>query len=473
MTDMLELPPIEEEQKPPPPSDQTAWEWMRRNLFNSWYNTLLTIVFGILIAWGLYLVLRFVFVTANWGAVRTNLTLFMQGTFPRDEQWRLVAQLLFFGAFIGWSIGVSSASRRDRAEEAGLVIESQKPIDVVKRFWSVILFVIVILSFAGTVNPWLFAIGTVLLGVGAFYVAKRLPRGARLGSWLIAALLLIGAFQVVIGTTGTAWIPTALVAAVGGYSYAERWRSDSVARSQVIKIIGAVVAAAVVYGLYQVFSFDGVGWDDWGGLQLTLLASIVATVLAFPLGLLLALGRRSSLPAIRWMSTTYIELIRGVPLISLLLMAAFFLGFFLSARPTLSDLTRAIIAMTLFTAAYIAEIVRGGLQSIPAGQTEAGQSLGLSVTAVMRMIILPQALRAVIPAMVGQFISLFKDTSLLSIIGIAEFLQVRDLVHAQADFRGQGIAETLIFVAFGYWAFAYAMSKESQVLERRLGVGER
>ena len=126
-----------------------------------------------------------------------------------------------------------------------------------------------------------------------------------------------------------------------------------------------------------------------------------------------------------------------------------------------------------FPCRYIAEIVRGGLQAVPKGQTEAAQAAGMSASSVQRLIVLPQALRAVIPAMVGQFIALFKDTSLLSIIGIAEFLQVRDLVHAQPDVRGQGIAETLIFVAIGYWAFAYAMSKESQGLERRVGVGER
>jgi general L-amino acid transport system permease protein len=139
----------------------------------------------------------------------------------------------------------------------------------------------------------------------------------------------------------------------------------------------------------------------------------------------------------------------------------------------LSGISRAIASFTLFTAAYVAEIVRGGLQSLPAGQTEAGQALGLSTTSVMRLIVLPQALRAVIPAMVGQFISLFKDSSLLAIIAILEFLGVRSLIHAQPDFRVTAHAETLVFVAVGYWAFAYAMSRESQRLEGRLGVGER
>jgi general L-amino acid transport system permease protein len=160
-------------------------------------------------------------------------------------------------------------------------------------------------------------------------------------------------------------------------------------------------------------------------------------------------------------------------LTTFLLAAAFFLGFFINSDEIPSIITRAIAAITLFSAAYIAEIIRGGLQAVPAGQTEAGQALGLSAAKITRLLVMPQALRAVIPAMVGQFISLFKDTSLLVIIGVHDFLGVRELVHGQEAFRGFGIAETLTFVAFGYWAFSYCMSKESQRLERRLGVGIR
>ncbi|MDH3425149.1 MAG: amino acid ABC transporter permease, partial [Acidimicrobiia bacterium] len=181
----------------------------------------------------------------------------------------------------------------------------------------------------------------------------------------------------------------------------------------------------------------------------------------------------STFPALRIMATTYIELIRGVPMIALLLMAQFFIGFFLNTSTPLSLITRALVAMTLFTAAYVAEIVRGGLQAVPIGQVEAGQSVGLSAIATTRLIVLPQALRAVIPAMVGQFISLFKDTTLLTIIGVSEILNVRELAHSQQEFRGFGIAETLVFVMFAFWAISFTMSRESQRLERKLGVGER
>ncbi|NKB41380.1 MAG: ABC transporter permease subunit [Ilumatobacter sp.] len=173
------------------------------------------------------------------------------------------------------------------------------------------------------------------------------------------------------------------------------------------------------------------------------------------------------------MAPVYIELIRGVPLISLLLMGQFFIGFFVNSDTPLSNVTRATTAITMFSAAYIAEIVRGGLQAVDKGQTEAGQALGLTAAKITRLLVLPQALRAVIPAMVGQFISLFKDTSLLSIIAILEFLGVREIIHAQEAFRGFGIAETLVYVAFGFWAFSFTMSRESQRLERRLEVGDR
>jgi general L-amino acid transport system permease protein len=164
-----------------------------------------------------------------------------------------------------------------------------------------------------------------------------------------------------------------------------------------------------------------------------------------------------------------------VPLIAVLFMGAFMIGFLLPPgvdRPSL--VTRALIGLVLFTAAYVAEIVRGGLQGVPAGQVEAAQALGLSPVRITTRIVLPQALRNVIPGLVGQFISLYKDTSLVAIIGLTELLGVSRNITAQPDFLAQGlIVETLLFASFVYWAGSYWMSRESQRLERRLGVGER
>jgi general L-amino acid transport system permease protein len=215
--------------------------------------------------------------------------------------------------------------------------------------------------------------------------------------------------------------------------------------------------------------------DRWGGLLLTAFLAVAGILLSFPLGVLLALGRRSKLPAVRLVCTVYIELIRGVPLITILFMSAFALGFFLppgSERPSL--VTRALVALVLFTAAYVAEIVRGGLQGVPLGQIEAAQAVGLSPLKTTRLIVLPQALRSVIPGLVGQFISLFKDTSLVFIVGLSELLAVAQNITKQPDFVAQGLfVETLVFAAFVYWAGSYWMSRESQRLETRLGVGFR
>jgi general L-amino acid transport system permease protein len=171
----------------------------------------------------------------------------------------------------------------------------------------------------------------------------------------------------------------------------------------------------------------------------------------------------------------YIELIRGVPLITLLFMGTFMIGFFLPEGVERPDpVIRALIAFVMFTSAYVAEIVRGGLQSVPAVQVEAAQALGLSPYRTTRQIVLPQALRSVIPGLVGQFISLFKDTSLVFIVGLADLLTIAENVTKQPDFLAQGlIVETLIFASFIYWTGSYWMSRESQRLERRLGLGER
>jgi len=239
--------------------------------------------------------------------------------------------------------------------------------------------------------------------------------------------------------------------------------------------VAAGVAAGVAAAFLLVLAFGGVGWSSWGGLLLTVFLAVGGIVLSFPLGVLLALGRRSSFPAVRLVCVAYIELVRGVPLIAILFMGAFMIGFFLPVgfdTPSLE--TRALIALVIFTSAYVAEIVRGGLQSVPKAQVEAAQALGLSPLKTTRLIVLPQALRAVIPAMVGQFISLFKDTSLVFIIGLTELLAVAENITKQPDFIAQGlIVETLVFASFVYWVGSYSMSRESQRLERRLGVGER
>jgi general L-amino acid transport system permease protein len=218
--------------------------------------------------------------------------------------------------------------------------------------------------------------------------------------------------------------------------------------------------------------FPTVGTNLWGGLLLTFLLTMVGILFSLPLGVLLAVGRRSRLPVIRWVSTIYIEVIRGVPLVTILFMASVMLSFFLPSGIRLDQILRAMVGITLFSAAYLAEGVRGGLQAIPNGQYEASYALGLGGFKTMALIIMPQALRTVIPVLVGQFISLYKDTTLVATIGLLDLLGISRSVLAQPQFIGSQ-REVLLFISVIYWVFSYFMSNISQRLEVALGVGER
>ena len=218
--------------------------------------------------------------------------------------------------------------------------------------------------------------------------------------------------------------------------------------------------------------FPSVSSNVWGGLLLTVLLATVGIILSFPFGVLLALGRRSQLPVVRILSTGYIEIIRGVPLVTILFMADLILPLFLPGEWRLDRVARAMGGITLFSAAYVAENVRGGLQAIPTGQIEAAQAVGLNGAQTNLYIVLPQALRSVIPANVGLFISLLKDTTLVTIIGLLEVLGISRAILAQPDSFGAQM-EVYVFIAAVFFILCYAMSQASYRLERALGVGER
>jgi general L-amino acid transport system permease protein len=211
----------------------------------------------------------------------------------------------------------------------------------------------------------------------------------------------------------------------------------------------------------------------WGGLMINLLLAAVGIAVSFPLGVLLALGRRSSLPVVKTFSTLFIELVRGVPLVSILFMASIMLPLFLPENIRIDRLLRALIGITLFSAAYMAENVRGGLQAIPIGQYDAAKAIGLSGTLTTLLIVLPQALRIIIPTIVGQFISLFKDTTLVVIVGLIDILGIgRSLLAGNPEWI-TAQTEVYIFIAAVFWIFTYSMSTSSRRLEKALGVGVR
>lgn len=210
-----------------------------------------------------------------------------------------------------------------------------------------------------------------------------------------------------------------------------------------------------------------VGTDLWNGLPLTLFLAVIGLAGAFPLAVLLALGRRSSLPGIRAICVTYIELIRGVPLITVLFMASVMLPLFLPAGVNIDNLLRALIGLMLFYAAYLAEVVRGGLQAIPRGQYEAADALGLGYWQKMRLVILPQALTIAIPPLVNTFIAAFKDTTLVTIVGLFDLLATASNAITDPAWRGFYV-EAYILVAAVYFVFCFLMSRYSRYLERSL-----
>ena len=288
------------------------------------------------------------------------------------------------------------------------------------RLWPLLVGVLLLLALSTSIGPWLIALGVIAAGVVGRLAGARLPRGSI--AWLVLAGI-AGSFVLV-------------------------W-----------------------------FLARPIGWDDWSGMMLNLFLAVAGIALCFPLGVLLALGRRSKLPLIRAVSVGYIELFRGVPLYVLLLMAgdrARVLPAHVGRQPA-GARRPGDRRFILFTAAYVAEIVRGGLQSLPHGQDRSGPVTRPVAGQTTFLIVLPQALRNVIPALVGQFISLFKDTTLAgAAMGLLDVLGVARAVTAQPDFRGQGlIAETLVVRDVSVLGGMYHDARESQRLERTLGVGLR
>jgi len=278
----------------------------------------------------------------------------------------------------------------------------------------------------------------------------------------------------------------------GRYTFSERWRVDLVALFFVLLIVPLPIPRApykvlnailffVVLPVVAFFLLVG-GWfglpyvptQQWGGLLVTMVLSFVGIVVSLPLGVVLALGRRSQLPVVKLLCVIFIEAVRGVPLVTVLFMASVMLPLFLPAGMTFDRLLRALVGVALFASAYMAEVVRGGLQAIPKGQYEGADSLGLGYWQKMNLIILPQALKLVIPGIVNTFIGLFKDTSLVYIIGMFDLLGIVRQNFADAAWASpQTPMSGLIFAGFVFWLFCFGMSRYSIYMERRLDTGHR
>ncbi|WP_104203023.1 amino acid ABC transporter permease [Billgrantia saliphila] len=235
-------------------------------------------------------------------------------------------------------------------------------------------------------------------------------------------------------------------------------------------VVFPLLAFVLLYG--GLFGLPLVQTHRWGGLMLTLVLAVVGMVGALPIGIVLALGRRSQMPIVKSFCVVFIEFWRGVPLITVLFMASVMLPLFLPTGVSVDRLIRAFIGITLFQSAYMAEVIRGGLQAIPRGQEEAAAALGMSYWLRMGLIVLPQALKMMIPGIVNTFISLFKDTTLVMIIGLFDLLGI--VQAALSDSRWLGFSlEGYVFAAFMFWIFCFSMSRYSQYLERKLHTGHK
>lgn len=372
--------------------------WLRKNLFSTWYNSLLTVVCLVLLFFFGRGVLNWVTTQAQWTVVQVNWRLFFVGRFPQALYWRVWTAFAIAATLTGLTWGVVTGKHRTTMSAillgllGGILVVI--PVDLYSRLWLLLIGVLLLVGF------WL---------GGRFAVA--------IAPWLSVMWLL--SFPVILTLIG------------GGL------------------------------GLQSVSS------NLWNGLLLTLLMAAVSIVLSFPIGVLLALGRTSNLPFVRWFCILYIEIIRGLPLIGILFLAQVMLPLFLPTDLRLDRVLRAIAGLVLFSAAYMAENVRAGLQAIPRGQIEAAKALGFNTLLVVWLIVLPQALRAVIPALVGQFIGLFKDTSLLSLVGLVELTGIARSILAQPQFLGR-YAEVYLFVGLIYWLFCYLMSLAARRLEKQL-----
>ena len=428
--------------RPPPPTTVGVLGWMRGNLFYSWFSTVLTLVclyglyalFSGLYDWGITQAVweaesrRQCLDTsphgACWAGVITWFNGFIYGRYPDDQQWRIDLAVI---TLVLWMAPLWFPRLKGKIGIGIIVV-------LIYPFLAAYLF-------AGGERGW-FMQFMVMLAVTAFvnswlHVILSLTTGRTLGEWIVRL-------------TGFA---------------------DKHERLHKYPNLGfTAIVFAIVYLFLGDWSVEGVSTNLWGGLFLTLVIAGCAITTALPGGVALALARRSTMPVIRICAIAFIELFRSVPLITVLFMAVTMMPLFLPEGFQLNKLIQAIVGVCLFAMAYMAEVVRGGLQAIPNGQYEAAKAMGLTYWKSMNLIILPQALKMMIPNIVGNFIGLLKDTTLVTIIGLYDMLGMLKAAGQNPIWIGLH-TETLVFGAVIYFILCFAMSRYSQRLEKKLATG--
>lgn len=425
--------------------------WIRSNLFNGPLNTFLTLLCAYVVFTSVPDLLRFYVIDAVWTGTNRDACLaekagrpvgacwayvadrfqyFIYGSYPVSERWRVNIVFAMFAIGVAW------------------LLWNRAPLKKLGAFFFFVLlpFSAFILLLGGPTAVWLLnALLLVALALAVYYaVLSFFPRIA--GLYTAPALLAVE-------ETAPVW--------------KRFYRPKRL-------ILMALIAFGLIALLADRIGLPRVDTGLWGGMMVTFLIAAVGIVFSLPLGVILALGRRSRLPIIQLLSVIFIEFVRGVPLITVLFMANTMLPLFVPQEWSPDRLLRPLVGVALFAAAYMAEVIRGGLQAIPKGQYEGAMSLGLGYWSMMRLIILPQALRIVIPGIVNTFIGLFKDTTLVTIVGIFDFLKtveatLVDPTWATPTTRGTGYA----FAAIFYFLCCWGMSRYSIAVEKRLAAGQR
>ena len=403
---------------PPPRSETGVVGWIRANLFGAWYNGAMTVIASIAFALALWFGLGWILLEADWSVVPTLGGRIIIGQYNIEAAcpgqncfWRPQAALLLVSGLLGMAWAVAGGGLTKRIALA------------------------------------------VVVAAAAF---AFLPYGLDTMGWDVRLLLLAN-----------------LPALAVGWAFARYTRMGTASRITIISVIAFVLTLVLLRGIPGVPFLQPVSVIYWGGMMLNLLLAVAGIGISFPIGIALALGRRSHLQVVKLLCIVFIETFRGVPLITLLFMSQVLVPLAFPENFPQNSLFRAAIVITLFSSAYMAENIRGGLQSLHPGQAEAARALGLPGWQTTLFISLPQAIRNVIPPIVGQFISLFKDTSLVYIIGMLDVVEIsRAFIQGNPEYLANA-KELFIFLALVFWVFTYTMSTVSRRVEQRMGVGER
>lgn len=478
------------------PANLVGWRgWVLANLFPNWKNGVLTIIAALFLYWVLSNVLGWALFRAVWSGenrdacavenagacwpfARAKFAQWIYGFYPIDQRWR-VNVCFFAGAAALILLLIPSAPyKRENAfflliafPLLALVLLTGGNFSIsISAFASVAIFFAIIAAF----------LPLVVFGMEEGMTKSRLGvalAGLAFVIWASTFFLSFGWVSTPLGALSYGVLAGFLVSFAGGalgiaqIANVQTADARSTGRSWLIAVAGVFAAMLL---LRVDFGLAYVETSQWGGLLLTVVVAITGIVFSLPLGILLALGRRSDMPIVQYFSIGFIEIWRGVPLITVLFMVMYMLPLFLPPGMNFDKLSRALIGIALFSSAYMAEVVRGGLQAIPKGQVEAAQALGLSYWKTMQLIVLPQALKIVIPGIVNTFISLFKETTLVTVVGLYDLLGIVIAGFADSKWASPQTAPTGYFsAAFIFWVFCFGMSRYSQFIERRLNTGHK